>query len=403
VAGGLERKSEALNPPRRLTPARIASKGTLRVFNAHMKSPDKRRRQAATSARADRPGLTKVEVVVIVAVLGMFAALIVPALQDSGPAPRVMCMNNMRQLGMAIIIYENSYHAYPGYLNTQRFNTPVLDADGTLHATWPVGWPVTILAQLDRSDLARRWQRGDADGAGTWLDLENNKLLMEAVWSQEYLHCPSDFRDRPSGQAFSYAVNSGQADVRSTATTPADWLANGVFVNRYQDPDLNPGLITKMSPHHIRDGLEHTLLLIENYNAALWDHTFRDSAGRPDLYAEKYLGCVWWAAPIEAEQPLWCVNGTGPARGGLSTLPPHEFQGGIEFARPSSSHRGGVNVMFCDSSNQFLSDSIDYTVYCLLMSSDGAQTAPPPGSPFPNIEENYSRFRTGILVEDDFR
>jgi len=196
-------------------------------------------------------------------------------------------------------------------------------------------------------------------------------------------------------------VNSGQADVRSTATTPADWLANGVFVNRYQDPDLNPGLIESMSEDKIRDGLATTLLLVENRSAAFWDHTFRLNDSEIDLNAEKHLGCVWWAAPPGAEQPLWRINGTGPARGVMSTLPPQANQDGIESARPSSSHPGGANVLFCDGNGTFLSDSIDYIVYCLLMSSDGAQTAPPPGSPAPNIEENYSRFRTGILVEDD--
>jgi prepilin-type processing-associated H-X9-DG protein len=47
------------------------------------------------------------------------------------------------------------------------------------------------------------------------------------------------------------------------------------------------------------------------------------------------------------------------------------------FARPSSYHRDGVNMAFCDGKVRFVSDSMDYYVYCLLMSSNGKQVKMP--------------------------
>ncbi|HEX7379611.1 MAG TPA: H-X9-DG-CTERM domain-containing protein, partial [Pirellulales bacterium] len=46
-------------------------------------------------------------------------------------------------------------------------------------------------------------------------------------------------------------------------------------------------------------------------------------------------------------------------------------------ARPSSNHPSGVNMMFCDGHSRFVSQDIDYAVYCLLMSSYGQQVMPP--------------------------
>ncbi|HEX4148669.1 MAG TPA: DUF1559 domain-containing protein, partial [Pirellulales bacterium] len=47
------------------------------------------------------------------------------------------------------------------------------------------------------------------------------------------------------------------------------------------------------------------------------------------------------------------------------------------FARPSSNHTAGVNMAFCDARVTFVSDSIDYYVYCLLMSSNGKRVRQP--------------------------
>jgi prepilin-type processing-associated H-X9-DG protein len=50
---------------------------------------------------------------------------------------------------------------------------------------------------------------------------------------------------------------------------------------------------------------------------------------------------------------------------------------GSVFARPSSYHPNGVNMVFADSHLKFVSDQIDYYVYCLLMSSNGQRVRKP--------------------------
>ena len=40
-------------------------------------------------------------------------------------------------------------------------------------------------------------------------------------------------------------------------------------------------------------------------------------------------------------------------------------------ARPSSEHRGGVNVAFADGHVEFLKEDVEYSVYARLLSPDG--------------------------------
>ena len=49
----------------------------------------------------------------------------------------------------------------------------------------------------------------------------------------------------------------------------------------------------------------------------------------------------------------------------------------IYLIKPASNHPGGVNVSFCDGHVVFLSETIDYSIYCLLMSPDSKQCNTP--------------------------
>jgi prepilin-type processing-associated H-X9-DG protein len=53
-------------------------------------------------------------------------------------------------------------------------------------------------------------------------------------------------------------------------------------------------------------------------------------------------------------------------------------------ARPSSRHPSGVNSLFCDGHTRFLSQEMDYQVYCQIMSSDGPEVKPSGAMMAPN-------------------
>jgi len=78
---------------------------------------------AVTRPTSDEHGLTLVELLVVVAVIGILAALLLPALARSkASAHRVVCVNHLRQLGLATQVYwddnaDNAFRYRGAYTN----------------------------------------------------------------------------------------------------------------------------------------------------------------------------------------------------------------------------------------------------------------------------------------------
>jgi prepilin-type N-terminal cleavage/methylation domain-containing protein/prepilin-type processing-associated H-X9-DG protein len=335
-----------------------------------------------TEKQTSRNGFTLVELIVVIVVALILVSLTLPAIESArASARKVACLNNMRNVGLAIINFSSGQKSQLPLLVDPHQQVSTDESPNAQAAHDDLSWCTTILPFLDNVAFRQRWDATASQAASATLN-------QSAITQLGYLNatrfpvfiCPDDALNTERG-ALSYVVNVGyvtsnyntaddrahrpdsidgglDGDITTTVDVPVKF-ASGVFWRPYTSR-MSLGFIFK------GDGLTQTLMLAENLQAGNWSDTDTGSLGFGiDMQGVYPSGSTTLALPASFN----LINSTTSTN---SSIGANQNAASSQAWRPSSNHPGGaVNVIFCDGSGKSLSPKIDPGVYARLLTPDG--------------------------------
>jgi prepilin-type N-terminal cleavage/methylation domain-containing protein len=171
-------------------------------------------------------GFTLVELLVVIAIIGILIALLLPAVQAAREAARrSQCTNNLKQIGLALHNYHDTFKSLPSGCVSKVVNGT------TSNTAW--GWPALILPQLEQQPLYDAIKPGHQSLWATVGDPALKPLMQQPISA---LLCPSDtapkLNDDRKINGVSVAVSNylGNNSSEALFLTPAPADIAGLFV-----------------------------------------------------------------------------------------------------------------------------------------------------------------------------
>ncbi|HID24130.1 MAG TPA: DUF1559 domain-containing protein [Planctomycetaceae bacterium] len=336
-------------------------------------------------------GFTLIELLVVIAIIAILIALLLPAVQQAREAARrTQCRNNLKQIGIAMHNYHDTYgmFAKPAILGLKLANG--------LDVTTVSTWSVALLPMMDQGPLYDQYS-----GAANPLNPydANNRPITETV-IPGFL-CPST----PGGNGVvEYTIPAGTPLGSGFPPTARDLVFRGGRVDyeamsgvRGDFASLaynsNPGgtrhgystwglVAVDGFPYadggrdsrirSITDGTSNTLQIIElSARNELWRVGARVSSSDLEAQTQALVGGGGWADPFKE---LWVegrlYDGTPGPDGGPCAINCSNYRGAGLY----SFHAGGAFSLFCDGSVRFLNQSLSQSVLAALITRQKGET-----------------------------
>ena len=341
---------------------------------------------------ASRRGFSLIELLVVVAIVGLLVGLLLPAIQSAREsARRTQCLNNARQIGIAMLGFETANGFYAPSNSTGA------------GAMWPPNNPkehrmfALLLPYLDNGSLLTTL---GYDYEQNWNAAANRPAAQTIISTFACSSTPDGPRritaaryptndDKSWGPACNdYSTIVGVESVLYTAvgqTAPASRQRLGMLPTN-----------SRTVAAHVRDGLSNTLAVIECGNRPLRffnGHPMAVRSSAATSPCDKHndsMAAAW--ADNGATFPL---NGADPSTGVQNSFCYHTDAAGrvpasgvtsggqcvmncTNWDEPYSFHPGGVNAVFGDGSSRFLADDLSPLTMIAIVTRSGGEIASPP-------------------------
>lgn len=329
-------------------------------------------------------GFTLIELLVVIAIIAILIALLLPAVQQAREAARrTQCKNNLKQLGLAMHNYHESFNRFPHNMGRLANASPNPNYD-----YGEFSWLYMILPNIEQAGLYGAIATKEPE-LGATPDRNHNALGPNAQLRRTVLPaflCPSNTMPsiRPGQNNGGYRWNgsseaAGTDYVGNLGHVWAGWKDCGAvpefpgaqFV-RNTDPGT-PWIDGENKDHAVRyngafrqsgswairdivDGTTNTIAVFENMhfrggNGA----TFNYNASSYTAWISPLAAVHNFRNPINNRNPLWM-----------------QAANDLRCEAPSSRHVGGIQAALCDGSVRFISENIDNVIrYNIAVKDDG--------------------------------
>jgi len=308
-------------------------------------------------------GFTLVELLVVIAIIAILVAMLLPAVNAArGAARRAQCINNTRQICLAILGYESAKSHFPQH--------PQFDGAVNLSGSANMEGKQTVATQL----------LPFIEGHSALTFIGTQEIPESNVISEPGFECPSDFEQvvvlsargkSLTEQKGNYGFNWGYADFRKPRRSERGPFAISVR-----------GSLTKFK--HIRDGASKTMAVVEMLKAPF--RSEQENPKRRGLLASKLgvdvRGRIWRAKTLggyhvsarngpNSQNADRIVNCLDRADLGMPCETLRLRSARNSFVSSRSRHEGLVNVAMCDGAVKSISDSVDIQVWQAMSTMNG--------------------------------
>ena len=296
----------------------------------------------------------------VITIIGILISLLLPAVQSAREAARRMqCSNNLKQIGLAMHNFHGVYGMLPGGAQTDGVGIWMTTTD--VGATWTVG----VLPYLEQQNLREMYKKSEYYWTPANQPVTAKRL---SVYT-----CPSDVPSMQFGVTCNnYVGNYGNTGyVRDTYRTMLHVVGelDGVaFAGAPFELGLPSTARRRVCTFdHVRDGLSNTSLVSETVQGQ----------GTNDA-----RGLTWWdcAAHFEthlspnSSQPDVMDSAEHCSSDSSNNLPCVGQTDSMPMTLAARSrHPGGVQVVLCDGSVQFISNDIALDTWRALSTTRGGE------------------------------
>lgn len=300
---------------------------------------------------------TLIELLVVIAIIAILIALLLPAVQQAREAARrTQCKNHLKQLGLALHNYHDTFLLFPmGFMNpgvSPTANLPYTNNCAVECRNTP--WSLYILPYIDQSPLFNQINfslpMSQAQLSGTGPSTNQGALFVSDI---SIFKCPSDviYSDPfNSGGSSNYSITNGRRASYwwpDTGRLEYEVLTYWRVDTRQARPMF--GINSQCRMADIADGTSNTMALCET--------PFKKNY---DLY-----GPYWNAYNYTSGLSLPPFNQRNAPR--CSFTCPYAWGAG-------SKHTGGMHITLADGTVRFISENIQSSVVSSLISINGNET-----------------------------